>query len=189
MNLFACDSDPVKAAQALPDKHVVKMCIENAQMLAVAVGEMHGFGWGCIRKKDDSFYSQKAHVNHPSTKWVRASYANFSWALSHGFGLCYEYQHRYGKIHASLKAHYDASVLFSQHVGDPFLWRQVEGFARAMPEYIKFDNTISDVDAYRKYLTLEKPWAVWKLESRKPSWWNPSLYSPTYVDHSLTRAV
>lgn len=51
MNLFAVDYDPVKAAQALPDKHVVKMCIENAQMLAVALGDLHGLGWGEIRKK------------------------------------------------------------------------------------------------------------------------------------------
>ena len=75
MNLFACHDHPVKAAQALPDKHVVKMCIENAQMLAVALGDLHGLGWGEIRKKDGSYYSQRAHYNHPSTVWVRSSYA------------------------------------------------------------------------------------------------------------------
>ena len=60
MNLFACEEHPVKAAQALPDKHVVKMCIENAQMLAVALGDLHGLDWGQIRKKDGTYYSQRA---------------------------------------------------------------------------------------------------------------------------------
>lgn len=176
MNLFACDNDPGISARSLPDKHVCKMCIENAQMLAVAVGDLHGFGWGQLRKKDDSFYSQKAHVNHPSTKWVRASYANLAWTICHGFALCHEYTVRYGKIHASQKAHFDAAVLFAANVGALSCWRDHDDFARAMPEYIKHDDTITSVEAYRKYLTLEKPWAVWKLESRKPDWWNPSLY-------------
>ena len=87
MNLFACDDHPVKAAQVLPDKHVVKMCIENAQMLAVALGDLHGLGWGEIRKKDGTFYSQRAHYNHPSTVWVRSSYANLAWTIVHGLSL------------------------------------------------------------------------------------------------------
>ena len=40
-----------------------------------------------------------AHVNHPSTKWVRHSPENFYWALSHGHELCLEYTKRYNKIH------------------------------------------------------------------------------------------
>ncbi len=177
MNLFACYTDPVKAAQALPDKHVVKMCIENAQMLAVALGELHGLGWGQIRKKDGTFYSQRAHFNHPSTVWVRSSYANLAWTIVHGLALCAEYTHRYGKIHASVIAHLDARDLFHKHAELPLsIWTSVESFARAMPEEIKFDTSITDVDAYRKYLTLHKPWAVWKFEARKPTWWNPSFY-------------
>ncbi len=176
MNLFACDQDPVKSAQCLPDKHVVKMCIENAQMLAVALGGLHGYGFGEIRKKDGSFYSQKAHFNHPSTVWVRETYANLAWAIVHGLALCHEYTHRYGKIHASTIAHLDAVKLFHQHVGKLAIYTDATDFARAMPVEIKTDKTITSIQAYRKYLTLHKPWAVWKIESRKPTWWNPSLY-------------
>ena len=176
MNLFACDQHPVQAAQWLPDKHVVKMCIENAQMLAVALGELHGYGYGEIRKKDGSFYSQRAHFNHPSTKWVRATHANLAWTIVHGLALCAEYMHRYGKIHASVIAHLDAARLFKEHVGPLSQWTQHEPFARAMPVEIKADETITSVEAYRKYLTLHKPWAVWKIEDRKPTWWNPSFY-------------
>ena len=173
MNLFACDQNPVTAAQALPDKHVVKMCVENAQMLAVALGDLHGLGWGEIRKKDGTYYSQKAHFNHPSTVWVRSSYANLAWAIVHGLALCSEYMYRYNKIHASVIAHLDAKDLFHRHTDwDLSIYRTVTSFARAMPEELKFDDMISDVEAYRLYLTQYKTWATWKTEARKPLWWN-----------------
>jgi len=190
MNLFACDQNPVVAAQALPDKHVVKMCIENAQMLAVALGDLHGLGYGQIRKKDGTFYSQRAHFNHPSTVWVRASSANLAWTIVHGLALCSEYMYRYDKIHASVIAHLDAKQLFHEHVGSLSIWREVESFARAMPEEIKFDESISDVIAYRKYLVNHKPWAVWKVEDRRPGWWPKPISSPIVnVDHSVQRPV
>ena len=188
MNLFACHDDPVKAAQALPDKHVVKMCIENAQMLAVALGDLHGLGWGEIRKKDGTFYSQRAHYNHPSTVWVRASYANLAWTIVHGLALCSEYMYRYGKIHASVIAHLDAKALFHRHTDWQLdLWSFHTPFARAMPEYLKFDEGIDDIEAYRRYLVFHKPWAGWKVEDRKPQWWDQSLYPN--VDHELQRTV
>ena len=191
MNLFACDQNPVVAAQALPDKHVVKMCIENAQMLAVALGDLHGYGYGQIRKKDGTFYSQRAHFNHPSTKWVRASHANLAWTIVHGLALCSEYMYRYGKIHASVIAHLDAKRLFHENVGNLSIWCEVESFARAMPEHIKYDSNITDIDAYRIYLVNHKPWASWKVEDRKPTWWTSSVTSPIlpHVDHSLPRSV
>ena len=191
MNLFACEEHPVKAAQALPDKHVVKMCIENAQMLAVALGDLHGLDFGEIRKKDGTFYSQRAHFNHPSTVWVRSSYANLAWTIVHGLALCSEYTYRYGKVHASVIAHHDAKDLFHKHTGEQLsIWQSVESFARAMPQEIKDDETISDVVAYRLYLVNHKPWATWKIESRRPGWWPKPITSPIVnVDHKLQRAL
>lgn len=171
MNLFVVDYDPVKAAQALPDKHVVKMCVENAQMLAVALGPLHGYGWGHIRKKDGSFYSERAHFNHPSTKWVRECHANTAWAIVHGLALCHEYMLRYDKIHAAVVAHLDSATLFKAHAGSLSQWKEVKEFARAMPDSIKNDKTIDSVQAYRKYVVEYKPWATWKLQHRRPEWW------------------
>ena len=190
MNLFACDQHPVRAAQCLPDKHVVKMCIENAQMLAVALGPIHGLGWGSIRKKDGFPYSERAHFNHPSTVWVRSSSANLAWTIVHGLALCSEYMYRYDKIHASVIAHLDAKRLFTENAGSLSLWRDVDSFARAMPQEIKDDTTISDVVAYRKYLVNHKPWAAWKIESRRPGWWPKPITSPIVnVDHSVQRPL
>ena len=42
----------------------------------------------------------------------------------------------------------------------------VDGFARAMPEDIKFDTSIDDVTAYRKYVNT-KPWIYYNY-LRKP---------------------
>ena len=189
MNLFACDNHPVKAAQCLPDKHVVKMCIENAQMLAVALGEERGLGWGQIRKKDGTYYSQRAHFNHPSTVWVRSSHANLAWTIVHGLALCSEYTHRYnGKTHASVIALHDAKDLFHRHTDWHLdIFQHHQPFARAMPEYLKFDDTISNIEAYRRYLVFHKPWAGWKVEGRKPTWWDQSRYPN--VDHELQRTV
>ena len=41
MNIFIVDTDPVVAAQSLHDRHVVKMCIETAQLLCT-VAHQHG---------------------------------------------------------------------------------------------------------------------------------------------------
>ena len=192
MNLFACEEHPVKAAQALPDKHVVKMCIENAQMLAVALGDLHGLGWGEIRKKDGTYYSQRAHFNHPSTVWVRSSYANLAWTIVHGLALCSEYMHRYGKVHAAVIAHLDAKRLFHENCWAKLdLWELHTPFARAMPEYLKFDENVDDVTAYRMYLVNHKPWASWKVDDRKPTWWDQSISAPILpnVDHELPRTI
>jgi len=156
-------------------------------MLAVALGDLHGLGWGQIRKKDGTYYSQRAHFNHPSTIWVRASYANTAWTIVHGLALCAEYMYRYNKVHASVIAHLDAKQLFHDNAGSLSIWCEAEPFARAMPEYLKFDDTITHVEAYRRYLVFHKPWAGWKVEGRKPTWWDQSLYPN--VDHELQRTV
>ena len=45
MNIFVTDPDPVKSAEVLPDKHIVKMPLETCQMLAVVYSKWY-FAWG-----------------------------------------------------------------------------------------------------------------------------------------------
>ena len=42
MNIFYVDRDPVKAAQMMCDKHIVKMILESAQMLCTAKRVLDG---------------------------------------------------------------------------------------------------------------------------------------------------
>ena len=54
MNIFVTDPSPTASAQALPDKHVVKMPLETCQMLSIVCSEKWGHGYGKLHKKDGS---------------------------------------------------------------------------------------------------------------------------------------
>ena len=86
MNIFILDQDPVKSAQFQCNKHVVKMCLETAQLLCSV------FPSGLAPYK-------RTHYNHPCAKWARDSWCNYMWLISHGHALCNEYEYRYNKIH------------------------------------------------------------------------------------------
>ena len=42
MNIFVTDPDPVKSAEVLPDKHIVKMPLETCQMLSIVASDRVG---------------------------------------------------------------------------------------------------------------------------------------------------
>ena len=93
MNLFFLHDDAREAARLQSDVHVVKMILETMQMLCTAL-------YHCLNPIVFPIDLYKiAHVNHPSTKWIRHSPENFLWALHHGHELCLEYTRRYGKVH------------------------------------------------------------------------------------------
>jgi hypothetical protein len=92
MNIFYLDEDPEVAAIVQYNKHVVKMILESAQMLCTA----HRY-YG----NDDVPY-KTAHLNHPSTIWVRQNTKHYFWLYKHMLALGEEYTHRYGKIHMSI---------------------------------------------------------------------------------------
>ena len=173
MNLFVTDSCPYQSAYNLPDKLVVKMALENAQMLAANFSE-DALNYGGIRKKDGKFY-KATHKNHPCTKWGRESKENVAWMIVHGLAICAEYHRRYGKIHACLQAHLDAKCLFQSHGGRLKTYVGHTPFVRAMPEELKTDLTISSVEAYRRYMHT-KQYASWKY-SEQPQWWQQDEHS------------
>jgi len=115
MNIFYLDKNPSHAAQMLADRHVVKMILESAQMLATAHRVLDGtlvkrdfaYADGTLRKKNwykldrftDHLIYGATHINHPSSVWVRQSDQHYNWLVYHMIGLCQEYTHRYGKMH------------------------------------------------------------------------------------------
>ena len=167
MNLFVTDSSPYQSAYNLPDKLVVKMALENAQMLAANFSEEF-LGYGGLRKKDGDFY-KATHKNHPCTRWGRESKENVAWMSVHGLAICAEYHRRYGKIHSCLQAHLDAKRLFENNGGQLKTYVGHTPFVRAMPEELKTDQTIDSVEAYRRYMHT-KHYAKWK-HGNEPQWW------------------
>jgi len=93
MNLFYLDRDPVTAASYHYDKHKVKMVLEAAQMLCTA---HHVYDNG------HNVPYKQAHLNHPSTIWVRGNRNQYLWAYQYMMALGNEYTKRYGKEHKTI---------------------------------------------------------------------------------------
>lgn len=188
MNIFVLDHSPVVSAEMMCDKHVVKMIIESAQMLSTAHRYLDGnpisgvglTSTGKTRKfttwQHPSIFMNSAlckavMVNHPCTKWTMESVHNYKWLYHHGYALCKEYTHRYGKTHKmeSLYNEFLITVPFKllasgKHALTPF--------AQAMPEKYKNPDAII---AYRNYYLGEKKrFAKW-TKRNVPDWYSEGL--------------
>jgi len=160
MNIFYLDHNPKVAAQAMTDKHVVKMILESAQLLSTAhrvldgeaVIELSKNGRRLTRYShttlDDVLY-KSTHINHPSGVWVRESQTNYMWLYEHFIALCNEYTARYNKVHASYtKLAHVLSVPPFNIAGSPFTPIKL-----AMPTPYHLPDV---VEAYRMYYEAEK---------------------------------
>lgn len=173
MNIFVVNSNPIVAARSLPDRHVTKMIVESAQMLSIVFSE-HYWNIGEVRKVDGTPFKTKRGTfkNHPCTKWVAENINHCEWLIFHAIGLCNEFNLRYGHSHGLHQSLNDVLELFSSATKNKARWALVKQFARAMPDNLKYDENISDVQAYRLYLNT-KPWVkdnYLRLPSRKPTW-------------------
>ena len=92
------------------DKHVVKMILEQCQLLSTAHRVLDGVEcidassgrkikrWKLSGSYEDILY-KATHINHPSAIWARKSFENYMWLHAMTEALCKEYTYRYGKIH------------------------------------------------------------------------------------------
>jgi hypothetical protein len=146
MNIFVLHTNPVAAAEMQCDKHVVKMCLETAQILSTVAGGPY----------------KPTHQNHPCVIWARHNQVNYNWLARHGLALCAEYTARYGKTHkceaviSSLKDHFR------------YLPIGYSNFVQCMPDEFK---QADPVEAYRAYYHSKARFATWKRN--QPFWWNP----------------
>jgi len=106
MNIFFLSRKTRRCARWHCDKHVVKMILEYTQMLYTANHENGGTATilssapVCATTGKRGY---KSHAkNHPSAKWVRESYAHYSWLLDLAFDLVCEHLYRFApkSIHA-----------------------------------------------------------------------------------------
>jgi hypothetical protein len=175
MNIFHLDNDPIKAAQMMLDKHVVKMIVEYAQLMSTAhrvLDGEHYYGKTVNGRKiarwkhptlDNQLY-KASHVNHPSNIWLRESDDNYFWLYRHFRSACKEYTHRYGKYHLTDTRLSDILLNIPKNIPKVGLTK----FAQAMPDYCKREDP---VDAYRFYYLNEKrSFAKWTNRD-EPDWW------------------
>ena len=192
MNIFVLDKDPVRAAEYMCDKHVVRMTMESAQLLCTA----HWVGWQhmlnpppALRGKVLKGWLQEniplpklvpqysmTHVNHPSAKWARECWGNYNWLVRHALALCGEYTRRYGR---TIKCEeiirwanrYPPPVFENTNPDSPMA---MTPFAQAMPDEYRVPGDA--VQAYRNYYHGSKVrFAKWKY-TQAPPWWNPSSW-------------
>ena len=158
MNIFYFYDCPVKSAQAQPDKMLVKMPLETAQMLCTAHRELDGDEYA-----DKVGLYKRAYWNHPSTVWVTQSVQHWNWLYRLFCALCDEYTYRYGKIHMT-----DSKLreLFST----PPQFLEDNGFTpppQCMFEEYKCEDT---VQAYRQYYLGAKKGFLTYTKREKPEW-------------------
>jgi len=151
MNIFVLDQDHTKNAQYHVDKHVVKMLVEQTQLLCSTY-----FFTG----QEESSPYRLTHKNHPCSVWVRESLSNWLWLRDFTLALAQEYTHRYGKLHKSGEV---AKTLTAPKLIDIGL----TPFAQAMPDEYRSNNPVS---AYRAYYNGEKS-NLFKWTKREvPGW-------------------
>lgn len=167
MNIFATSYDPIQSARDLPDKLIVKMPIETAQMLSTASSRI-------IVGLDQEKIYKPSHRNHPCTLWAGACIENYLWLTEHGLEISKEYTRRYNKTHASsLVIQYIKDSILGNLGEDGYALRasrSVTPFALAMPE--QYQNPIDPCGSYREYMIKEKTYyAKWTSPGTKPTWW------------------
>ena len=174
MNIFVTDPCPIQSARNLPDKHIVKMPLETCQMLAIIYSDWY-YGVGKLYKKDGTPYRTEhgAFRKHPCTIWAAANQYNLAWLIRHGYALCTEYALRYDKDHTCFDVIEQAERIYHKCFDEPLsvASSKVTEFTRAMPEYIKYNDRISTIEAYKYYLNT-KPWLAHnylRIPTRKPS--------------------
>lgn len=160
MNIFFLDEDPVKAAQAQCDKHVVKMVLESAQIMCSVIGKIV-----CDFENVEQPPYRITHKNHPCVLWAEKSPPNFDWLYLHARALAAEYTYRYGKVHKSETA--------IDWCGNNRVTKLLSDFTKpalAMPDAYKDDNPVV---AYRRYYNEHKRYVMNMKWTRRepPEWW------------------
>jgi hypothetical protein len=194
VNIFVLDADPYTSARMMCDKHIPKMVVESAQMLASAMRS-----WGAT---DEQFIAhgiltkagkpyKGGYANHPCTVWAGESYGNFAWLHDHAMGLLVEYTHRFGKEHACRTPIIQLRQL-AVRIKPSTGWAKTP-FALAMPDEYRptrglltpeqinnGDFTVyhalddDAVQAYRRYYH-SKSFARWEKGTPAPDWWQGTL--------------
>ena len=140
MNIFYLHNNPIKCASYFYDKHKVKMILESAQMLCTAHHEL-------LHKPDVPY--KPAHINHPSTIWVRENTRHYFWLYEHMLALGDEYTKRYGKIHLTITKCKKPLELAPINM----ITKSFKQPPQCMPD--EYKNKCS-VKAYRNYYTKDK---------------------------------
>lgn len=142
MNIFYLHDSPHVSAQAMTNKHVVKMILESAQLMSTAHHELDG------EQAPHDIY-KTTHKNHPSAVWTRESMQNYMWLWQHFVALSHEYTKRYNKTHETYRKLEGVLSMPPKNIKN----KEFTQPPQAMPDLYK---DVNSVQAYRRYYLNEK---------------------------------
>lgn len=148
MNIFYLDHDVKKCAEYHVDSHVTKMITEYSQMLSTA----HRVLDEGLRKP--RYLMEVAHLNHPSTKWVRENIVNYLYLRSLLRALIDEYDYRYGVRTNFMRSRKIALLDPPKNIAKTKVDPVSETIPLAMPE--PFKNYSDRLQSYRNFYRLGK---------------------------------
>ena len=174
MNIFVLHENPIAAAVMHCDKHVPKMVVEAAQMLASAL-RRHG-------ATDEDMPLTKAgtpykggYAHHPCTVWAGDNRDNFTWLSFHALALSGEYKNRFGKTHAC-KVPIEQMVAMIDIIPEGEQTPFGRAFDKTNPDHDEWydEDKYTAVEAYRLYYHTKRfangP-PRWEKGTPAPDWW------------------
>lgn len=197
MNLFYLDEDHDTNAQYHVDKHVSKMVLEVAEMICMAHWVTDSVGYAPFKLEKDvydtvveykneykneapedrpiPYVGRNAHLNHPSTIWVRSSAENYAWANCYMGALEAERRIRNPngvQVHKSYALTTALKPAIIKDVGFTKFPLAMKAMKDKYPHYYNENDPIS---SYRYFYMLDKAtFASWKVRG-KPYWWDESI--------------
>ena len=153
MNIFVLDEDPYASARMMCDKHIPKMVVESAQMMASALRRHGATDEDMPLTKSGTPY-KGGYQHHPCTVWAGETQDNFDWLADHAYKLLCEYWDRFGKEHACT-----IPIMHMYNMELDLPEGELTPFALAMPEEFRtWDGDVLThsysgfaVKAYRDY--------------------------------------
>ena len=161
MNRFLIEHRPYKIAISLCDQHIVKMPLEETQMLCTALWH-HAPEYA----EEKDLY-KPVHQKHPCTLWAMENRSNYNFARVLLSQMCVEYDWRYGRRHGVLK-HFKALLEGQFFIPEGDMTPHPQCFSGH--DKLKTDE-FYPIEAYRKFYTVDKSrFARYNKGRNKPDW-------------------
>lgn len=181
MNRFIIEQSPQDCARSHCDKHVVKMIVEEAQMLStvhrILDGELEMRPsksgkrltkyWKLNDDREDTLY-RPVHMHHPCTVWSAKTLGNYRWSYALLENLCEEFTYRYGKVHSTQTKLLDTLSHAPQNIPKDLEVTPAPLAMGSNPECIDHDDVIG---SYRKfYMTKQYRFSMTWKNRPVPEW-------------------
>ena len=146
MNRFIIEFNVEDISKQLCDQHIVKMPLEEAQMLCTAL-------WHHAPEfAEDCDLYKPVHQKHPCTLWAMHNAGNYRYAYSLYCAMLDEYTHRYGKVHGASK-HREALYTGEEYI--PEGWQTPHPQCFSGLDHLKTDEQYP-IKAYREFYKADK---------------------------------